>query len=482
MTTTKRTWVPLFLDLSGQRVLVVGGGEVAERKLRLLLDSGADLRVVAPEATASVQAWQREGRLQWLAQDFDAAVLSDARLVIAATDQPEVNATVAKAARAAGIWVNAVDQPEAGDVAVPAQLRRGPLTVAIGTDGAAPVLGRRLRARIESLLPERVGDLLALLQRHRAALRRRWPDPVERRRAYESLLDGEFAVLVEAGRLADAEAHLLDRLRSTDTAQAEAVGSVALVGAGPGDPALLTLAALRELQSADVIVHDRLVSDAVLALARRDAERISVGKCAGVPSIAQAQIDRLLVELARGGRRVVRLKGGDPLIFARGGEELRALGRAGVPTRIVPGITATQGCAAYAGIPLTERGQAQALRLVTAHGERDGQALDWAALAAGGETLALYMGVRQATTIQGRLLGHGLAARTPFACIENGTRTEQRVLLGRLDELASVVRDQKVASPALLLIGELALRAREHHWFGAEPWQSPGLQQAVAAA
>lgn len=470
-------YFPLFLDLHQQPVLVVGAGAVAGRKLELLAGSGAQLRVVGRELGVVARQMLQDGQLDWLGTDFDARQLRGVRLVIAATDDPALNALVAAAARAAGIWVNAVDQPEVGDVAVPALVRRGSLTVAIGSDGQAPVLARRLRASIEALLPTRLGDLLALLARYRGAIRRRWPEVQQRRRAYESLLDGELPALVEACRLGQAEALLESVLDSTQApATQDQRGSVALVGAGPGDPGLLTLAAVRELQAADVIVHDRLVSPAVLELARRDAERISVGKCAGVPSISQRQIDALLVRLASSGRRVVRLKGGDPLIFARGGEELRALTDAEIPLRIVPGITAAQGCAAHAGIPLTERGQAQALRLVTAHGERDGQALDWAALAGGGETLALYMGLRQASTVQGQLIGHGLAPDTPFACIENGTRPEQRVLLGQLRELASVLREQQVASPALLLIGPLVLRARQHHWFGDQPWLSPGLQ------
>jgi uroporphyrin-III C-methyltransferase/precorrin-2 dehydrogenase/sirohydrochlorin ferrochelatase len=481
------TYFPLYVDLHDQRVVVVGAGAVAARKLKLLLRSGARLSVVAPNVCAEVDELVEKGRVEWLGCRFDGSQLAGARLVIAATDDQAENARVAALAKAAGIWVNAVDQPDAGDVAIPAMVQRGDLTVAIGSDGQAPVLARRLRAQIEAQLPTRLGDLLALLKRHRPAIRARWPNVELRRRAYEDLLDGPIPALVEAGRLAQAEV-LLDAVLQTPEGGASAkpenagAGSVALVGAGPGDPGLLTLAALRELQAADVIVHDRLVSGEVLDLARRDADRISVGKCAGQPSIAQAEIDTLLLRLAREGRRVVRLKGGDPLIFARGGEELRALCAGGIPIRIVPGITAAQACAAYAGIPLTERDQAQALRLVTAHSQRDGDEVDWAALARGGETLALYMGVRQAPRVQARLIAHGLAADTPFACVENGTRGDQRVLLGRLDELSHTIRDQSVRSPALLLIGVLSLRAQAQHWFGAPPWLSPGLLRLQQAA
>ncbi len=456
---------PLFLDLHDQPVEVVGGGSVAARKVALLRRSGAQVRVIAPELCSELQALVERGELRWLADEFRAELLQPARLVIAATDDDQVNAAVAAAAKARGIIVNAVDQPALGDAIVPAIVSRGELTVAIGSGGQAPVLARRLRARIESLLPTRTGDLLALLSKHRGQIRERYPDLGQRRRWYDELLDGEIPRLIEAGLGEMAEQRLQATLRAEPL---PSVGSVALVGAGPGDPGLLTIAALRELQGADVIVHDQLVSAEVLDLARRDAERIAVGKRAGGHSVAQQDIESLLIDLARSGRQVVRLKGGDPLIFARGGEELSALHAAGVPFRVVPGISAVQACAAYSGIPLTDRRHAQALRLVTAHCRGSIDAVDWSALAGGGETLAFYMGVREAPRIQSRLIAHGLPESTPVACVENGSRPQQRVLLGTLGLTAAMLRQAQVQSPALLIVGDVSQYAAQHHWFGEQ--------------
>ena len=456
---------PVFLDLNDQPVDVVGGGSVAARKIDLLLRSGARVRVIAPALDGELAALLEQGRLRWLPEAFSPALLGPAMLVIAATSDRQVNAQVAATAKARGIIVNAVDQPEVGNAVVPAIVSRGELTVAVSSGGSAPVLARRLRAQIEAVLPNRVGDLLALLRKHRQSIRRQLPDLQRRRACYDQLLDGEVAELIEAGQTERAEAMLLESLQPSGQPTKNG-GSVALVGAGPGDPGLLTLAALRELQRAEVIVHDQLVSAEVLDLARRDAERISVGKRAGGHSVAQAEIEALLIRLAADGKRVVRLKGGDPLIFARGGEELSALTQAGVRFRVVPGISAVQACAAYAGIPLTDRRHAQALRLVTAHCGGSVDAVDWAALTAGGETLAFYMGVRQAARIQARLIAHGLSAQTPVACIENGSRPQQRVLLGSLGDLAAMLRQHQVASPALLLVGEVCRYASTQHWFG----------------
>ncbi len=457
---------PLFLDLHNQPVDVIGGGSVASRKVDLLLRSGARVRVIAPDLGAELRPLLEQDRIRWVPEAFSPALIESVPLIIAATNDRGVNAAVAVAAKERGILVNAVDQPDAGNVIVPAIISRGGLTVAISSGGQAPVLARRLRARIESVLPTGLGELLELLARYRAQIRQRYADVAQRRRWYDGMLDGEIPQLIESGQHDLAEQKLVDSLAAESIA---AEGSVALVGAGPGDPGLLTIAALRELQSADVIVYDQLVSAEVLDLARRDAERICVGKQAGGHSVAQQEIEGLLLKLAGKGLQVVRLKGGDPLIFARGGEELSALHEHGVPFRIVPGISAVQACAAYSGIPLTDRRHAQALRLVTAHCKGSVDAVDWSALAGGGETLAFYMGVREAPRIQARLIAHGLAANTPVACIENGSRPNQRVLLTELGEMASALRAEKVRSPALLIVGEVTRYAKQHHWFGAVP-------------
>ena len=472
---------PLFLDLREQPVDVVGGGSVAARKVALLIRSGARVRIIAPELGVELGELLEQGQIRWLPEAFSAQLLEPVRLVITATNSAAVNAEVAAAAKARGIIVNAVDQPEAGNAIVPAIVERGGLTVAISSGGQAPVLARRLRASIESVLPTRLGELLHLLSRYRTRIRQRYCDVGQRRRWYDGLLDGEIPRLVEAGQSALAEQRLLVSLGADGIS---AQGSVALVGAGPGDPGLLTLAAQRELQSADVIVHDQLVSAEVLDMARRDAERICVGKRAGGHSVAQRDIEALLLRLAGQGRQVVRLKGGDPLIFARGGEELSALHAAGIPFRIVPGISAVQACAAYTGIPLTDRRHAQALRLVTAHCKGSVDAVDWSALVGGGETLAFYMGVREAPRIQARLIAHGLSSSTPVACVENASRPDQRVLLTELGQMAVALRAAKIASPALLIVGQVSLYAAQNHWFGAAPIRhhGPGQDSAISDA
>lgn len=461
---------PLFLDLHEVPVLVVGGGVVAQRKLELLDQAGARLTVVAPQICDAIREAATTRGWTLRQETFRPEFVKQQRLVIAATDDAQVNAEVATAARAAGIWINAVDQPECGDAIVPAMLSRGPLTIAIGSDGSAPVLARRLRAQIESQLDPSLGALAQLLADWRGRIRAAVPDLSQRRALYDAMLDGEIPTLLRVGQKAAAEAALARAL--TEAAPTPA-GRVVLVGAGPGDPGLLTLAALRHLQRADVIVHDQLVSPEVLELARRDAERIEVGKRGGGHSVSQLSINTILVALAQAGRYVVRLKGGDPLTFARGGEELAVLRQHGVAYEIVPGISAAQGCAAYAGIPLTHRDHAQSVRLVTAHCQGSIDRLDWRALAQGGETLVFYMGVAQASEIQLRLREHGLVGDTPFAAIENGTRANQRVIDGRLDQLVTTLHQHQVKAPALLIIGAVTAPELRSAWFGEARQSNP---------
>ncbi len=346
---------------------------------------------------------------------------------------------------------------------MPAIIDRSPLVIAISTGGAAPVLARRLRAEIETLVDASWASLAALCARWRERIRERLPDVVVRRRFYEGLIDGPVRRLLAAGHPAAAERQLGEALA---TGRESRRGSVSLVGAGPGDPGLLTLNAVRALQQADVILHDQLVTDEILDLARRDADRIAVGKRAGGHQTAQAEINALMVEHARAGRRVVRLKGGDPFVFGRGGEELEYLRAHGVDYDVVPGITAALACAAYAGIPLTHREHAQSVRMVTAHCRDSLDTLDWHCLARERQTLVVYMGVGNAASIQRELLAHGRDPLTPVAVIENGTRRTQRVLAARLETLAATVTDGAVRSPALLIIGEVAGLAGALAWFG----------------
>ncbi len=460
---------PLFADLRGRRVLVVGGGSVARRKVDALLDAGARVAVGAPQLEPGLAAWASAGRIEHLPGLFAPEWLDAAWLAIAATDDDATNRAVVAAADARRIFANAVDDAGLSRFHVPARVERGPLQIAISSGGAAPMLARLVREQLEIQFDESFGALAQLLARHRERIRMRWPELAARRRAFAKLLGGPLQSLLRRRQHLAAERALDAALREHD---APAQGSVALVGAGPGDPGLLTLRALRVLNEADVILHDRLVSDEVLRLARRDAERISVGKHAGDGGHSQDRINALLVELASAGKRVVRLKGGDPFVFGRGGEELQALRAHGIPCEVVPGITAAIACGAYAGIPLTHRAHAQSLRLLTAHGKDDLDMLDWAALARGGETLAFYMGVAGLDRIRNQLATHGLSADTPFALVENGTRPGQRVIAGRLAELPELARLHDVQAPALLVVGAVAALATELHWFGRAPLTS----------
>lgn len=455
---------PIFADLKDRLVLVVGGGAVAERKTLSLLEVSADVLVGAPELTPALAALAAEGRIRHLAGRFDPAWLDEVWLVVAATDDRDTNAAVSAAAGSRRIFSNVVDDPELSSFQVPSIVDRSPVIVAISSSGVAPVLARRIRERIESLFDHTLGQLAGLAASYRKRIRASHPDLGARRRFYDWLLDGPVAGFLRQQQPAQAEAALAAALADPE---APAAGSVALVGAGPGDPGLLTLKALRALNEADVILHDRLVSGDVMSLARRDAERVPVGKLPGEDHNAtQARIHRLMVEHARAGRRVVRLKGGDAFIFGRGGEELEYLRAHGVRYEVVPGITAALACAAYAGIPLTHREHAQSVRLVTAHCREDEDNLDWPALAREKQTLAFYMGVGQLDLLTARLLNHGRSPHAPFALIENGSRPEQRVLSGTLEQLPALAAEHAIRSPALLIVGEVAGLAPQLQWFG----------------
>jgi len=456
---------PVFAALKDRPVLVVGGGDVAARKTAALLAAGAHVRVGAPALSAPLAQWLAQGRIVHNAGAFEEYWLDDVWLVVAATDDRRINAQVAAAAQLRRIFVNVVDDAELSSFHVPAVIDRAPLLVAISSGGAAPMLARWLRVQLEVLLDHALGPLAALLQRRRGAIRARHRNLSARRDFYERLFAGRIWQMLRAGNGNVAERELDRALVASTPAP---TGGVALVGAGPGDPGLLTLRALRLLNEADVILHDRLVGAEILDLARRDAQRIAVGKQASHHHVKQERIHALMLEHARAGRRVVRLKGGDPFVFGRGGEELEFLRTHDVPYEVVPGITAALACAAYAGVPLTHRDHAQSVRLVTAHCKESLDTLDWRALAAERQTLAIYMGVAQLDTLRDRLLAHGRAATTPFALIENGTRPEQRVITGSLADLPRLQRQHSVQSPALLILGEVAALASKLAWFGQD--------------
>ncbi|GAB2624729.1 siroheme synthase CysG [Novilysobacter erysipheiresistens] len=470
---------PLFADLRGRRVLVVGGGAVARRKVAALLDAGARVTVGAPQLEPGLAEWAAQGRIECRLGRFDPNWLDRMWLAIAATDHGPSNRAVATAAEARRVWVNVVDDAELSSFQVPARVERGPLQIAISSGGGAPMLARALRERLETQLDESLGALAELLTRHRGRIRARFVDIGARRRFFDRALSGRLPALLRRGDLDDAERELDRALAATPTGS---TGSVALVGAGPGNPGLLTLRGLRLLNEADVILHDRLVSAEVLALARRDAELVEVGKQAGDHHTPQAGIHALMLEHARAGRRVVRLKGGDPFVFGRGGEELQVLRAHGIDYEVVPGITAGLACAAYSGIPLTHRDHAQSVRLLTAHCKDSHDSLDWPALAAERQTLAVYMGVAALADFGARLIAHGRDPATPFALVENGSRPEQRVVTGTLAKLGETAYAHGVQSPALLIVGEVATLAGELHWFGAPPLAAPSETALAQAA
>jgi uroporphyrin-III C-methyltransferase/precorrin-2 dehydrogenase/sirohydrochlorin ferrochelatase len=463
-------YFPIFLRLAGEPVLVVGGGEVAARKIDLLLSTGASVTVVAPELIASLAQQAKQGVITHLAAEFQPDHLNGVRLAIAATDRHAVNAWVAHLADRRNIPVNVVDDRELSRFIVPAIVDRSPVVVAVGSSGDAPVLTRRLREKLESILPQRLGALARLAGKFRPAAKARLASVSRRRRFWENFFDGEIAADVLAGRADPASESIEQRLSaslSRASQDAPDLGEVALVGAGPGDPGLLTLRALRALQNADVILYDRLVSPEVLDLARRDAERIYVGKAAGAAHVSQDEINALLVKLAKEGRRVCRLKGGDPFIFGRGGEELEALAAAGIRFEVVPGVTAAAGCAAYAGIPLTHRDHAQALTFVTGHCKGETERIDWEMLARPAQTTVFYMGLTHLNNIVASLCEHGAPTERAAAVIEQGTRATQRVVTGTLGDLADKVRAAQIESPALLIVGEVARLHETLQWFNS---------------
>jgi len=454
-------YFPIFVDLRERRVLVVGGGETAVRKIRLLRKAPVVIRVVAPTVNDEIAALGDTGAIEWRAGRFSVADLSGAALVFAATDIEAVDSAVAQAATAAGIPVNAVDRPAVSTFVVPAIVDRSPIVLGISSGGAAPVLVRRLREQIESLLPTGLGRLARFAESFRGAVKANIADPTARRHLWERVFGGPIADAVLAGNETLARERMMSLVnRPAERPRVE--GRVFIVGAGPGDPDLLTFKAMRAMQAADVVVYDRLIGADILDYVRRDAERIYVGKAASNHALSQDDINALLVEQARAGRTVVRLKGGDPFIFGRGGEEMTHLQRAGIAVEIVPGITAAAGCAAAAGLPLTHRDFAAGVTFVTGHGKGDSEPdLDWASLATSRQTIVVYMGVATAGTIGARLIAHGLDPATPAAIIENGTRPDQIVARGTVATLAATVVRRGITGPALLVIGAVAALAVE---------------------
>ena len=453
MATERLSVFPAFHKVAGRRVVVVGDGAEAAAKVRLLLETEADIRVVAAEPCAELAELIGAQSLEHAKRSFGADDLVDAVLVFAASGAHDSDAMVVAAARAANVPVNAVDMPDLCDFYTPALVNRAPVAVAITTAGAGPVLAQKLRAGIEAMLPERLGSLARLGDSFRAAADRVLPKGQPRRRFWSAFFEGGVADMALAGRTETAR-RLAARLLTESGSASE--GFVWLVGAGPGAADLLTLRAQRVLQEADVIVHDSLVPESVVAMGRRDAERIHVGKRKGRHSASQEEINAILVRQARAGRRTVRLKAGDPLVFGRAGEEMAALRNAGIGFEVVPGVTAAFAAAAEAEIALTQRGIASSLVFATGHDAAGDVLPDWAGLALAGSTIAVYMGRSVAARVADRLMQAGLAAATPVAAIENASLPERRHFAGALGELSSFAERGDVDGPTLILIGEAA--------------------------
>lgn len=455
-------YLPIFLDVRNQPCLVVGGGEVAARKSAMLLRAGASVTVQAPTLCAALAAEVAAQRVAHRAAVFDDESLDGYSLAIAATDDEGVNRAVAAAARARHVPVNVVDVPALCSFIMPSIVERGPVTIAVSSGGRSPVLARLLRARLETLIPAGFGRLAALAAEFRGRVKERFPF-AERRRFWERTLQGPIAELVMSGREDAARKAMQASL--DDTRLGFGGGEVSLVGAGPGDPDLLTFRALRLMQQADVVVYDRLVSKPILDLVRRDAEFIYAGKERAMHTLPQEDINDLLVRLAKEGKRVVRLKGGDPFIFGRGGEEIDTLAAEGVPFQVVPGITAASGCAVYAGIPLTHRDHSQSVVFVTGHLKDGSMDLNWPALAQPNQTVVFYMGLLGAEILCRELISNGLSASTPAALVQQGTLPEQRVLVGTLETLPGIVRGSSVKAPTLIIIGEVVRLRDRLKWF-----------------
>jgi len=458
-------YLPLFYQLTGKRCLVVGGGEIATRKASMLQRAGAHVRVVASAISAGMDVLlNADAGSERLNRAYVASDLDGVLLAIAATDDLPLNEQVSKDATARNIPVNVVDNPALCTFILPSIVDRSPIIMAISSGGQSPVLARMIRAKLESTIPASYGRLAHLVGRFRDKAKAKMTDVNQRRGFWEQVLNGPIAEFVFAGKEQEAE-QMLERQLAGDTEINQPVGEVYLVGAGPGDPDLLTFRALRLMQQADVVLYDRLVSPGVLDLVRRDAERIYVGKARSDHALPQDQINEYLVKLAKEGRRVCRLKGGDPFIFGRGGEEIDRLAQEGIQFQVVPGITAASGCSTYAGIPLTHRDHAQSVRFVTGHLKDGSLNLDWDTLAKERQTLVFYMGLVGLPMICHKLIEHGLASTTPVALVQQGTTRHQKVWTSTLEEMPNILYKQEVKPPTLIIVGTVVSLRDRLSWF-----------------
>lgn len=455
--------LPIFLDVKGKPCLVVGGGDTAVRKVANLRRAGASVRVVSPRLGERLGELAKAGHIAHTSRSFEARDLNDACLVVAATDDRDVNRRVSELAKERDIPVNVVDQPEECSFIMPSVIDRSPVVVAVSTSTASPVLARLLRSRLESVIPAGYGRLGELCGRYRDAVKARFAEQRDRRRFWDRVLQGAVAERVFSGHMEEADAAMERELAVTEPS--DGAGEVYLVGAGPGDPDLLTFRALRLMQQADVVVYDRLVAKPILDMVRRDAKRVYVGKERNNHAMRQEDINRLLADLAKEGHRVLRLKGGDPFIFGRGGEEIDTLAGEGIPFQVVPGITAASGCAAYTGIPLTHRDYAQSVTFVTGHLKDGTMSLNWEQLAQPSQTLVFYMGLIGLPIIVEKLTAHGMPRDMPIALVQQGTTHQQRVYTGTLSSILETLEKERPKPPTLIIVGEVVRLREKLSWF-----------------
>ncbi len=456
-------YFPLFFDTRNKHILVIGAGEVAARKIELLLKTDATLTVVSPGACDTVLKYAEQGRVSLTLRPYQDGDLTSVDLVFVATDDNALNKSIQATANKLGIPVNVVDAPELCDFITPSIVNREPITIAMSSGGVAPVLLRYLREKLESWIPENISTLGQFAQSFREKVKQKLPTVTQRRYFWEAFFNGSLAEQVMQGQ--DVQSEFLQSLDNFQQDTEFKQGQVYLIGAGPGDPELLTFKALRLMQKADVVVYDRLVSSDILDKTRRDAEKIYVGKAKSNHTLPQEEISQLLVERALAGERVVRLKGGDPFIFGRGGEEIELLARHNISFQVVPGITAAAGAASYAGIPLTHRDHAQSVVFATGHLKNDTIDLDWPALVQKSQTVVFYMGLTGLPIISEKLREHGHPDDMPVAIIENATKKEQRVLTGTLADIVNKAEAAKIKPPALVIVGTVIELHKSLEWF-----------------
>lgn len=460
-------YLPIFFDITIKPCLVVGGGVVAARKVEQLRRANAQVSVVAPELCSELSTLADENLIEHICASFNEEHLQDKMLVIAATNNISVNKHVSELAKERNLPVNVVDNPALCSFIMPSVVDRDPVQIAISTGGASPVLARLLRARLETLIPASYGKLGELMRKFRDKVKAKFPDMQQRRRYWENVLQGPIAEMIYAGQQKSA-LDALEKTLESDDYDVKQTGEVYLVGAGPGDPDLLTFRALRLMQQAEVVLYDRLVAPAIVDLTRKDAERIYVGKKRNQHTLPQQEICQLLVDLAKQGKRVLRLKGGDPFIFGRGGEEIELLSSEKIPFQVIPGITAASGCASYAGIPLTHRDYAQACVFVTGHLKDDSIDLNWDALIQPKQTIVVYMGVMGLEVICQELIARGIAKTMPAALIQQGTTQKQKVYIGDLSTLPEIAKQHDIEPPTMIIIGEVVKLHDSLSWFEPE--------------